>query len=135
MLTFLINVKSRYDNINPSEKKLVIKTMVTNFFNFDHFYNNFSQKIIIQNMIICLWSYWSNKILLWKIQWWKMFWRSIGSPKCIYVTGGYLVYDHFGVKKSHQKLHFDHKLHMMSHRLIIWEVRILIDYECPDYSS
>ena len=47
---------------------------------------------------------------------------------------GYLVYDHFGVKKR-SKTHFDHKLHLMSHRLIISEVHNSIDYECPDYSS
>ena len=48
---------------------------------------------------------------------------------------GYLHYDHFGVRKSDQKLHFDDNLHMMSHRLVIWEVHILIDYECLDYLS
>ena len=33
-------------------------------------------------------------------------------------TGGYLVYDHFGVKKSDQKLHFDHKLNrFFDHKL------------------
>ena len=41
----------------------------------------------------------------------------------------------FRGKKSDQKLYINPYLHMMSHRLIIWKVQFLIDYECLDYSS